>query len=539
MSNQRISLIHPFVIAIYPVLYIYSLNEGLIRIETALRTLAFMVLVTGFLLWVLRFLVSQLATRALLVSMFYILFFSYSGLYLALMSVPGVVSLMEPGRFSLLYFAAYLVLAVFVVHRADTGHRILTAGLNIVAMVLFVFGLVQIGTSHWPSLRTDWRSAANRIIETNLQQELSPIHGHPDIYYIILDGYARADVLREIYQFDNGPFLEQLISDGFYIPRQSRSNYLYTYLSLASSLNLTYLDGLTETLSETGASYHRPLRYLIERNSAAQLLKELGYSFVFLSSGYSATNSSSLADVCLCKLYGFTELEDSLIVLTPFGTWAPGGFPRRFQFNAHRQQILDTFDELSSLPDRTTPKFVFAHLVIPHPPFVFGPNGGALGHDAPFFFNDDIFYTGSREEYIQGYRDQVAYLNTELEKTVKTILARSQSPPIIILQADHGPRSPIRGRDLSHGEFRERFGIFAAYYLPQDGDRQLYDTITPVNTFRLLFNHYFNGRYEVLPDKSYISTSDHPYKFRQFVPRDSGAANQTARITVQHDGQAR
>ena len=58
----------------------------------------------------------------------------------------------------------------------------------------------------------------------------------PAIYYIILDGYARSEVMRELFDFDNTAFLERLERKGFFVARGSNANYCQTPLSRLSSL---------------------------------------------------------------------------------------------------------------------------------------------------------------------------------------------------------------------------------------------------------------------------------------------------------------
>ncbi len=60
---------------------------------------------------------------------------------------------------------------------------------------------------------------------------------------------------------------------------------------------------------------------------------------------------------------------------------------------------------------------------------------------------------------------------------------------------------------------RERMSVLNAYYLPNNGHKQLYDEITPVNTFRIIFNYYFNMNNELLEDRNYFSGWFHPYNF--------------------------
>jgi hypothetical protein len=52
-----------------------------------------------------------------------------------------------------------------------------------------------------------------------------------------------------------------------------------------------------------------------------------------------------------------------------------------------------------------------------------------------------------------------------------------------------------------------------AYHLPDSGASDLYKEITPVNTFRLIFNLYFEAALPLLDDQSYFSTGDSPYHF--------------------------
>jgi hypothetical protein len=94
---------------------------------------------------------------------------------------------------------------------------------------------------------------------------------------------------------------------------------------------------------------------------------------------------------------------------------------------------------------------------------------------------------------------------------VDTILAESEVPPVIIIQGDHGPW--LQPTD-------KRMRILAALYLPGH-EEQLYPTITPVNFFRVVFNSYFGGDYELLEDVSYFSPVPKLYNFSE-VPNPCG-----------------
>ena len=116
------------------------------------------------------------------------------------------------------------------------------------------------------------------------------------------------------------------------------------------------------------------------------------------------------------------------------------------------------------------------------------------------------------QEYIEGYRDQVYYLNGKVEDAVNRILAESERTPIIILQGDHGPGLRMGG-SLADTDVPERYGIFNAYLLPDGGDERLYDSISPVNSFRIIFNHYFGTNYPLLEDDAFYVPFDEIYNF--------------------------
>jgi hypothetical protein len=147
----------------------------------------------------------------------------------------------------------------------------------------------------------------------------------------------------------------------------------------------------------------------------------------------------------------------------------------------------------NNVPAMQGPKFIYAHIISPHPPFVFDTNG-----DFEIWPEDDP----------QGYATQVAFISKQIEATVKGIIEHAAVPPVIILQGDHG----INGTDP-----QRRMKIFNAYYLPGEGKQWLYPSISPVNTFRVVLNSYFGGSLELLPDQSFYSTYKAPYQYQEII----------------------
>jgi hypothetical protein len=177
-----------------------------------------------------------------------------------------------------------------------------------------------------------------------------------------------------------------------------------------------------------------------------------------------------------------------------------------------RGGILNIFEHLARVPELEGPQFVFAHIMSPHPPFVFGPEGESVQHGDCNGLDGDGFQ-GSFDDYRLGYPQQAHYISARLEGTIDQILMNSSIPPIIIVQADHGSGLLLHMDSMADTCLRERTSILNTYYLPGGGDAALYESITPVNSFRIVLNHYFGVDLPLLEDRIYYSTWDQLYQF--------------------------
>jgi hypothetical protein len=335
----------------------------------------------------------------------------------------------------------------------------------------------------------------------------------PNIYYIILDAYGRADILEEVYGYDNSDFLGFLNRRGFFIAERSQANYAQTELSLASSLNLSYLDDLAAQVG-LESTEHLPLWGMIQNNAVARFLRQHGYTIVGLDSGYSHTDLKN-ADIHVGLGRSWSELEVRLLCSTPIPWLAIRG--RVFDpYDAHRRKILFTLDHIADTSELPSPHFVFAHVLAPHGPFVFDEHGNEVWPRQRLDLRDEPHYSQdeqAREEYLKGYTGQLAFINSRITSVLDELLSESSRPVIVILQADHGPGSLVDWDDPGNTYYKEKLAILNAYLLPGEGSVDLYHEITPVNTFRLILNRYFGTDLQQLEDKSYFSTRKHPYEF--------------------------
>jgi hypothetical protein len=517
-------ILFPFLFAIYTILLVYGLNGNQIHIRWLVRPFSVILLLSALVYWLARWMHRD-RLRAGWTSTLFLLWLFSGHLHHALYGMGQFAS--HPVR-GLVLLAAWSSLLVFLGSRTLWQHlreqKRLTTYLNAVAVILLVF----------PSYRTFefWGAIREKIdvMEARRSQlpplQLEPVSPPPDIYFIVLDAYGRADFLEEVYGYDNTEFIEFLVEKGFYVADRSSPNYPQTQLSLTSSLNMTYLNDWTEGLE--GSANRAPLNEMLQANTVMQSLKNAGYSVVGLPSAVMFSRFSS-ADL----YYPLTPVElsdfEQLLLSTTVAEVLPstGNLELLIPgYETHRVYIKRALETLKAVPVVPGPKFVFAHILAPHPPFVFDQYGNAVQPGYDYNMWDGAGFSGTREEYIAGYKNELTYLNQSLMDVISTILAESRQPPIIIIQGDHGPGAYFSFEELSkEGCLWERYSILNAYYFPGQQTAGLYPTITPVNSFRVLFNTYFGTDLPILEDKNYYAAWLKPYEYTEITGNFSQSAS--------------
>ncbi|MFC1475847.1 hypothetical protein ACFLQW_02455 [Candidatus Zixiibacteriota bacterium] len=519
---------HHWLLALFPTLFLFNQNMNEYSLAVVVVPLA-LTLALVFALWLAFFIVSRNNEKAALISsLFVLLFFSYGHICDLLWYFFTVrpFTFREGANVILAPFSSVLfVVAVIWTVRTRRDLNGVTRWGNAVAIIIIIIQVLSIGVQAITS-GGSISSKRGKEFEPRLNTSSETPNDLPDIYYLILDGFAREDVLADLYSYPNSALYNYLRRSGFYVGRRSGANYCQTMLSLASSLNYKYVKP-EEDGFDPNSDDRSPLNRMVLRNRAVEFLRDQGYTIVALATGSQPTEMRN-ADIFLepaSKLWFLDEFQSGLLNTTPIPYLWPKMdhlpfFDRSIshpQAAARRELILRTFNLLAELPGRASPKFVFAHLVSPHPPFLFGPNGEPQDPPSTFTLADGNVLIGhwvrTREEYLAQYRAQLQFIEKKTIAAIEAILAHSARPPIIVLQADHGPGAYLVWHSSDKTDLRERLSILNAYYLPDGGDTLLYDTITPVNTFRVIFNHYFDQRLALLPDYSYFSLWKKPYWF--------------------------
>lgn len=493
--------IYTWLITLYPILYLYSLNSGLVRFAEVWPIVVVSMAVVTAVFLALRALLKDGSKAGAVSAVLSFAFFSYGQIY-DLVSFRSFLKNLQPSQkhLALLVMVGIVtVVVIAIIVRKEGNLQKATHILNLMTIVLIAIPVATLSLHLFWHLKRD-PPIPDPVVES--PSEFFDPETLPDIYFIILDldRYPRNDELLEIADFDNGEFLAALEERGFYIAYKAMSNYSKTPTSLASSLNMQYLDSFAGI--REGRLGFRHINPWIKDHIAGRAFMERGYTYVHISSGWPPSDVSLIADinieftidgvvyyekednstsdpsnikVFLPLLLGTTLLRPVLPPLYPTHTVLAWFDPDR---------TLQTFEVLADIPDIEEPTFTFLHMVKPHAPYMFDRYGNVIEKPPGWTIRDEENYISWPKSFV----DQLVFVNTMTLATVDQILTKSEVPPIII-QADHG-----------HNSNR----ILSAYYLPGGGDDLLYPPITPVNNFRLILDYYFGTDLGLLEDRSYF-----------------------------------
>lgn len=394
---------------------------------------------------------------------------------------------------------AVVALLAILVWRTRFKLLLPNALLNGIALVLFA-GPVWTAVSHaWETRGLAQPAPAAEIARPPSPDGVtSTAKPKPDIFYFIFDRYGSERTLARIYGFDNRPFLDALRAKGFYVASASLANYPKTAPSLAATFHMDYLDFLEETPLARRNEWH-PIYDMVREHEVGRFLKAQGYRFVQIGGWWAPTQFSPMADENYRS--GFSEFAwlylRRTIVPSILDAVAPR-FPLARQLswdNGQCQRVPRQLERIKASGGRAAPTFTFAHILLPHEPYVFDSDGRCL-----------TAAEAQKRTQHEAYVAQVRYANRVIAEIVERLLGRREKP-IIIVQADEGPYpEPYRTSNRSWtiatpDELAMKSAILNATYFP-DGDYSMLDQeITPVNTFRLVFDKYFGTRYGRLPDR--------------------------------------
>ena len=493
---------YPVLFAAFPILFLYAYNISQTSASQIWLPLGISVGAALAMWAVLTPVLRSRAKAGLATAIFLALFFSYGRLYDGLnylgVAAPEHAHLLP----SMLFAWGY---SVYFIGRAKRDFRLTTRLLNVVAVAVIAINLFNI-----VSYEIGLRGVEAEALPESTQQPLAgevDLENLPDIYFIILDEYSHTDTMKKWYDYDNSWFIDGLENRGFFVAGKSRTRTPNSHYAISQILNMEHLtpgycwdpaqqEYNLNSATDYGGVYwdddaiHRKIAY----NRVTDFLRTTGYDFMYFGNWYDLGRFDRYIDDS-ADLYfnyyeeaathwvsGFQEILWNTTMLRPFYYHLVGG-----QYEtANRRQTLHTLEHLKALPTAEGPKFVFAWFVCPHSPYVFGPEGEYIEPMNWANYRDERFYLG-----------QSIFISREIEEVVDSLLKKSETPPIIIIQSDHGQRPHHPGIEIGPDEWHK---ILNVMYLPGMDYSEISESISPVNTFRLIFNHYFGADYEMLPD---------------------------------------
>lgn len=492
--------LYPFYFAIFPILAFYAANRKELSLNVVFAPLVIAVLATAAMLLVLNLIFKAKDSVAAAVSIFLLYFFSYQ-------SLAGI------SRTPLVYSLIFALLMIFVLRLREKA-KVATV-LTILGLYLVVYNLSQVVPYELKRILTKPEMILTRLTAADPLKKSQL----PDIYYFIFDRYAAFSTLSDYYNFDNKDFFNFLKSQGFYVATESAANYPRTHLSLASSLNLDYLDDLARQVGRDASDY-TPIFDQVRHNQVANFLKKQGYYYIYAGDWWEPTRVSKQADININLYASSSEFLRKFLRTTIVRPLIGDYYKGNQLFGFFQDRIYENTNyklkKLNQIVNKKSPKFIFAHMLFPHHPYLF---------DKDCRRADGERNMPEKKKYLE----QLVCVNSKIKELITTIFSQSKKPPIIIIQSDEGPYKVTEmGLDGEKADWRKvsseavktHMKILNAYFLPGFDYGKLYPSITPVNSFRLIFNHYFGTQLPLLPDKNYfIPNIDRPYDYTDITDR--------------------
>jgi len=481
IEGLKHKMLFPFLFVLYVVLVTYSNDFHELHPEYAIRVL----FVSLFGVTLLYYLLSKIIDRklagitALLCSISFFTFQPQVSLLNSLMSNLETLYMNYPEmeRFILLINALIIGFTVLYLNKKEKSQLPVIKFLNLFFAILVAINLVNIGY-----LALEDVYSGN--YENDLELEINNSGETPSIYFIVPDKYTNLEVVENQFGYNHTPFVNRLSQEGFSFHKDAYSNYDESATSLASTLNMNYL----QTMKEGGKTSHKDVINVLEDNKVQEFLRSQGYTYYHMGGAYTEFNSNAdksynLYNEYLDGRFYLNRYENNLVRKTPLAFL---GRIKSLSYTGAKK-----FEKVSEISKKEGKKFVFAHIMSPHSPHVLAKEVEEVKH-----LNPDNH--SNKETYNQSMKA----VNVKIEDTVNDIL-ENEEDVIIIIQGDEGPTLPSDDNLKNPDVLNRRHGILFTHYTPNISSKKFENQINPVNTFRVIFNSEFGTDLDMIEGKTF------------------------------------
>ena len=492
LTNKLI--IFPFLFSIFPIILLYSENIDEVPVTELTTPLGLTFLIIFPLFIVINHILKSGIKAGIIVTFLAAIFFSYGYIFNMLQETPLSYLDLVHQRYVIIPFMIVLITVVYFLIKTKKDLTNFRSIFNVISIVMILFLFFNIGTFY---LEND--SSIDEFNKIDFENELEGISSvnepaynktFPDIYHIVLDEYTSDKVLLEDFQFDNSEFIDYLANSNFFIPSNPLSNYPATEPFLSSTLNMEYLDARNLEKYDRLETEKR-----ISNNFVMKFLKQNGYSIIIPYSGYGPhdrfyeSDANPCSDVLFLKSRFMTELSRTTIL---------SYFAEKQIENERRYTQLCTLSELQNIGEKyDKPVYVFAHLFIPHAPYLFDKDGN------PVTPQSNKLRGLQGWQNVDGYLNEIQFINKKMINVITKILSQSDES-IIIIQGDTGT-SILNNPDISD-YMKKRLSILYAIHIPHVDNKTFSENISSPNIYRIIFNNYFETDLEILDNRYYWYT---------------------------------
>ncbi|OJY98141.1 MAG: hypothetical protein BGP13_10855 [Sphingobacteriales bacterium 40-81] len=481
--------LHVFLLPTFFILHNVNENYGLLDIEIVLKYWAYYMLLSLVLFVFTRMMYKSNLKAASLSTLLLIVFFFWGSFhdYIKSLSIPRFFTSYS---FLLPLFFILFVTLFFAVKRTKYLTRT-TFFLNLLLILIISLDVIQITGKAFS--RTDINDLAAQNPPLPLKHEMIADSLKPDIFFIVFDEYASSLSLEKYFGFNNYALDSMLKSNGFYVAEKSKSNYNATSLSVSSTFNMQYYNKRYKKYQLLDAKEFQQGWHSLRQSYIPKFFKLNGYEL----KNFALDTAYGLAPPVFGKwahrkiFFSHTlagRLEKDIL-------WNFNYVPaiETYNQNCHlksiseamvlKRNILPNFNLLINELERRsdTPRFVYAHFFIPHAPFTVDRRGNPLRNP----------------DSESAYTEQILFVNTLIEQIVHSSVNNKENrSKVVIIEGDHGYRNNI----LFANEEEKAFMNLNSFYFSDGNYHSLYDSISPVNTFRVVLNNYFKQELPVLKD---------------------------------------